>query len=543
MKQHLVLASAPASSCCGERRIPFTDGSPYTTVTPLLVFIAALVLAAIACLSAPALAQTSGKIGLIGDSMTVATNADEMCGAGKELPSCLDDKLGLHDLAWSHAGSAPSWSIASRLGYTFSQAVNVAEDGAQWKDALGQAARLSSDAAVDTIFINLGANDVCQSFGHDYTGDLQVIAQHIDDTLSYLLGILLPGARIYLTGIPNIVDLRNVMAGRRHNYIFGSCQAFWDLDHNEITEEAAASLCHAEGLPAAVCENLADWERVRDRLMDRLLSYYKDRYNVDEGPCGRVLNSANTAYDLDKAQQFNRALNTLLARKAAQYNGRNGVKIMFTNVLYNTPIQPNYVSRLDCYHPNRAGQMKMAQLLWQAFNRTSTGVYAIWVDEFENTDWCTQELGLPWASCWYHYGDDGFDILVDDQGWLKVQKDTGDQNRHFVVREVGDLSGMSAAWMSFNHKRENLDDGGDRVYFKVYKDGVWHLLDQFKGSGNDLGEHAGNFYDLTPYISADLRIMFETENQGSMRDGDRVKFDNLDIFAWGDSAPSRARVR
>ena len=96
---------------------------------------------------------------------------------------------------------------------------------------------------------------------------------------------------------------------------------------------------------------------------------------------------------------------------------------------------------------------------------------------------------------------------------------------------------MSGAWMSFNHKRENLDEGGDRVYFKVYKNGVWYWLDQFQGGGNDLGEHAGNYYDLTPYLSSDLRIMFETENQASMRDGDRVKFDNIDIFAWGDPAP------
>jgi hypothetical protein len=76
-------------------------------------------------------------------------------------------------VAWSHASGVPSWSIASRLGYTFGQVVNVAEDGAQWKDALAQAARISTDAAVDTVFINLGANDVCHSFGHDYTGDLQ----------------------------------------------------------------------------------------------------------------------------------------------------------------------------------------------------------------------------------------------------------------------------------------------------------------------------------------------------------------------------------
>ena len=139
-----------------------------------------------------------------------------------------------------------------------------------------------------------------------------------------------------------------------------------------------------------MCENLTDWEQVRDRFMDRLLAYHKEKYNVDEGPCGRVLNSADTPEDLDKAQQFNIALSTLLARKAAKYNG--GVRITFTNVLYKTPLQPNYVSHLDCYHPNRAGQMKMAQVLWQAFNRTSTGVHALWYDEFEN------KVGAPRSS-------------------------------------------------------------------------------------------------------------------------------------------------
>ena len=40
---------------------------------------------------------------------------------------------------------------------------------------------------------------------------------------------------------------------------------------------------------------------------------------------------------------------------------------------------------------------------------------------------------------------------------------------------------------------------------------------------------------MTPFISADVRIMFETENQKSMKDGDRVKFDNFNLFAWGDT--------
>ena len=485
-------------------------------------------------LSSPTLAQRTGTIGLIGDSMTAATHADEMCGAGNELPTCLDAKFGQHDYAWSYAGGFMSWSIAARLGYLPTQSANVAEDGARWEDALGQALRLDS-ATVETVVINLGANDVCRGFGHDYAGDLATITHHIDETLSYLLAVLPAGGRIYWAGIPDIVAFRNTMASRRNNYIFRSCQAAWDLNQDDITEEAAASLCHATGVTDTVCTNLADWQNVRDRLMARLVAYYRTRYDLDEGPCGRVLNSANTPADLAQAQQFNRALNGLLARKASQYDGRNGVKIIFRNILYKTPIEPNYVSHLDCFHPNRAGQMKIAQVLWKAFSARRAGTFGVWYDDFDDVNPCTQGLGLPWASCWYDFGDSGFEIKVDEKGWLKVQKDTNKQHRHYVVRELGDLSDMSALWMSFNHKRENLDDGGDRVYFNVYKNGLWYRLDQFQGGGNDLGEHAGNYYDLTPYLSSDLRIMFETENQASMKDGDRVKFDNINVFAWGDS--------
>lgn len=497
------------------------------------VIAALLVIAATALLSPPALAQATPTIGLIGDSLLAATNSADMCGARIELPACLDQKLGFHDYAWSHGGGSPSWSIAARLGYTPAQSVNLAEDGARWEHALGQALRLNP-AATRTVFLNMGANDVCRGFGHDYTFDLKRIAGHIDQTLAYLLSILPTGGRIYWSGVPDLVAFRNVMASQRHSYMFRSCQALWDLDGDEVTEEAAASFCHAAGLSATVCQTLGGLQDFRRLLIDRLLAYYRDRYGLAEGPCGRILNSANTPDDLLKARQFNRALNDLLARKAAQYDGRNGVRVIFRNILYRTPIQPNYVSRLDCFHPNRAGQMKMAQVLWEAFAPARAGRYAVWYDAFDDPNPCTQQFGLPWASCWYDTGDSGFDIKVDEDGWLKVQKDTSQQRRHFVVRHLGNLAGMTNAWMSFNHKRENLDDGGDAVIFKVYKNGVWYPLDRFQGGGNDLGEHAGQDYDLTPYLSSDLRILFETENQGSMRDGDRVKFDNINIFAWGD---------
>jgi lysophospholipase L1-like esterase len=492
-------------------------------------------LAIFAMLPQTATADTFGKIGLIGDSMMVGTNSDQMCGAGGELPKCFDSKFGQHDLAWSHGGGEQAWSIARRLGYGPSQVINAGDDGEQWKDALDQAQRITAVADVDAVFINMGANDVCEKSGHDYTGDLAEIEQHIDDTLLHLVTYLTPGSKVYWSGILDIVRFRDVMVNRRHNYMFRSCQALWDLDSDEVTEEAAQSICKDEGFPDGVCDTLADWAWARDRIIDELLDYYLDKYDVREGPCGRVLDSANTPLERDEARRFNEALNALFAKKAAEYNKeQDGVEIIFTNVLYDVSIQPHYVSRLDCYHPNRAGQMKLAQELWKGFDPAQKSTFAFWFDEFDDQDWCTQEFASPWASCWYDYGDPGFEIRVDGSGWLRVQKNTGRHRRRHVVRHVGDLSDMTRAWMSFNHKRENLDDGGDRVTFKVHKDGIWHSVDRFKGSANDVGQHAGRYYDLRPFLSSDLRIMFETENQKSMKDGDRVKFDNINIFAWDD---------
>ena len=486
--------------------------------------------------SQPALAtEPEAKIGLIGDSLMVATHGDDMCGGGGELTGCIDRKLGRQDLDWSHGGGAPSWSIARRLGYDPAQVINAADDGEAWKDSLTQAQRITADPEVDAVFINMGGNDVCQDFGHGYGGDLAEIEGHIDATLSHLVAALRPGARIYWTGLPDIVGYRDLMASRRHNYMFKSCQALWDLDSDAVTVPAAKSICKGEtGDFDAFCGSVTDRRWARDFIVDRLLDFYLDRFGVEEGPCGSVLNGANRPADRAKARRFNEDLNALLARKAAEFDGVNDISIAFTNVLYGLEIQPHYISRLDCYHPSRAGQMRLAQALWSDFAPETEDRFDFWYEDFGDLDDCNQDFGSPWASCWVASDDPGFDIRVDDKGWLKVQKNSNDRRRGRIVRRVGDLSGMTQAWLSFNHKREKLDDGGDRVTVKLYKDGVWHELDRFKGDGVDVGEHTGKYYDLRPFISDDLRIMLQTSNQGSMQDGDRVKFDNFSLFAWDD---------
>src|SRR5262245_14040967 len=120
------------------------------------------------------------KMGVIGDSMSLATHSNDMCGSGGELGSCLSSLLGAHDPAWSHASGTMSWSFPMKRGYAAGSVHNVAVDGASWSGALAQAQSLTADPAVRDVLIHLGANDVCRPSGSSYTGKLTSIGSSID---------------------------------------------------------------------------------------------------------------------------------------------------------------------------------------------------------------------------------------------------------------------------------------------------------------------------------------------------------------------------
>ncbi|MBW2425517.1 MAG: hypothetical protein JRG86_14795 [Deltaproteobacteria bacterium] len=490
-------------------------------------------LASIVLTLAPLLATANpGKIGLIGDSMMVATNSNQMCGSGQEVLDCFESKLGGHDLAFSHGAGDFDWSIARRLGYGEGEILNAADDGEEWKDALAQAQMITSDPDVNAIFIQLGANDVCADYGHDYSGDLGAIASDIDATLSHLVEALPNGATIYWSGVIDVVGYRDTMVDRHHSPVFKTCQGLWNLDADKITQEAAQSLCKGADVPGDLCSDFADWAAIRDPVLDELVDFFVDAYNA-ERPCGRVLDGRTTEAERQEAREFNIALNALLEAKAREWSERQDrVRVVFTNRLFDLEIPPYFVSRLDCFHPNRAGQMQLAEEIWKGFHPYYPGNVAFFVDEFDDDDWCTQEF-TSWDSCWYDYGDPGFYVLVDTEGRLRIAKRTSNRREHYVVRELGDLSDKTFAWMSFNHKRESLDNGDDRVTLEVYADGFWYELDVFKGSGNDVSSHPGEYYDLTPYLSSDMRIQFRPSPQKSMKDGEGVRLDNFNVFAWG----------
>jgi hypothetical protein len=484
----------------------------------------------------------ASRFGVIGDSMATALHANDMCGSGDELLNCLRKRLGFHDPVWSYAAGDRSWSVDRLAGFTPATVVSAAADGAEWNDALGQAqAIVQSETGAEPVwrvFIGLGANDVCAESGHFYGGDLERIAQHIDATLTYLTDAMAgrPGARIDMAGILDIVKFRDAMHDRRHNYLFNSCQALWDLDVDAIQTEARDSLCKGE--LGQLCDALpADLE---SELLDMFIDSEFDQNNVDEGPCGRVLNGANTAEQRAEAREFNIALNALLGRKAAEYDQRNGVSVRFTDALFAMPIEPYMVSQLDCFHPSRAGQLAIAQTIWQGLDAGYTRTDSYYFDDFENPDKCVQEF-TSWAgSCWVDGGTlDGFDSFIASDGWYRLLKDTDNNVSHWVERTLGDVSGKSAAWLSFRHVRTGLDDSGDRVALFVFDaDGSdssppgWVQLDSFAGPGVDVGLHNGEYYDLTPFLSADMKIRFQTNNARSMENGDGLKWDNVSVFAW-----------
>jgi len=130
-------------------------------------------------------AVPQGKIGIIGDSVAAGTHSSEMCG-NQDIVDCVEDLIGQQSRDWSYAGGQQSWSIASVLGYLPERVVDATDDGEEWEDAFNQAVRVMADPEVETVFIGLGANDVCQARGHDYSGDLEVVASLIDETLNYL---------------------------------------------------------------------------------------------------------------------------------------------------------------------------------------------------------------------------------------------------------------------------------------------------------------------------------------------------------------------
>jgi len=368
-----------------------------------------------------------------------------------------------------------------------------------------------------------------------WDNDLGRVGAAIDDTMIYLTERLSPYGQIYWSGIVDILSFRDMMVDRTHDHAFRSCQNLWDLELKSSTLQGDArnSLCKGE------LGDLCDW--LPNQLEAKFLNRYLDAFQSDfkdDRPCGRVLDSRNSQEDRDEARRFNKSLNDLMEQKAAQYHNRKAVKIYFTQKpWYSTSeFRPYFVSRLDCYHPNRLGQMKLAQMIWEGYNPAFTPGDVYYHEGFDNEDWCTQEF-TNWDSCWYDGGwgqcGDEFICENDASGWFKFGKETSNNEDHWIARDVGDFSGKSEVWAYFKHKRDQFDgDRRDWVGFFVWDGSSWVEVDRFERQ-NDAGNHCSQYYDLSPYRNATpFKIKFQTNNASDMKNGDKLMLDELSIFGW-----------
>ena len=317
----------------------------------------------------PLAASAAGKIGIIGDSMAAGTHSLDSCGS-LDIVECVEERGGYQDRAWSYARGEHAWPLAARLGFTPAQVVDAADDGEEWKDAYDQAAQVLSDPALDTVMIGLGANDICQPSGHDYAGDLERVAGHIDRTLQLLTDRLPEGGTIYWSAVPDVAGLYDMLRERDHNLLFESCQATWDLDTDRVSDGAAQDACD-HFFDNDLCRLADTQEEAKDRLVSLFLDRLLESQGVEEGPCGKILSSSSTDEDRREAREFTAALNGLMREKAAAFDGRNGVRVRYSEQVYRPtrPLAPEHISRFDCYHPSRAGQV----FLWGIRSKRGLG--------------------------------------------------------------------------------------------------------------------------------------------------------------------------
>ena len=521
----------------GRYSLPATVDRRHRTAGGLPVA-ATLLSIALRMVARPAFPQATpaGKLGVIGDSIAAATHSSDMCGK-RDVVDCIQDLGGRQSPEWSYAAGRESWSLASMLGFLPDRVVDASDDGEEWKDALDQAQKITADPEVDTVFIGLGANDVCQARGHDYTGDLALAESHMDATLRHLTDILPHGGSIYWSGAPDVTRLVDLMADRDHNIVFKTCQATWDLETNDIKDGAASDACD-HFFDNDVCNALDFVEEAKDLLVEAWVEQLLDGEGVEEGPCGKVLSSKSTSQDREEALQYVTDLNELMARKAREYSGRNGIRILFTDRIFREfgGARPYHFSWFDCYHPSRSGQMFLAREIWKGFmlqgNMFGTEHRTrMYVDEFNARDYCNEDL-TPWEGCWNEKGDDGTPTGGDaqiDKSRLRVR-----DNDREVWRAIP-LPGADRALISFNWRRNNLDRGRDYVTFEVSPDDgqTWFELDRFMGDADDFGMHRGNYFNITPYAGAGTRIRFRAAP--GLGGQDEVFFDNVTVMSWQDT--------
>ena len=178
---------------------------------------------------------------------------------------------------------------------------NVARAGARMRDAPAQAQAAVTHQA-GYVTILMGANDVCTSSRSTMTSVTDFRAQ-FTQTMEVLATGLPPDARVFVASIPNVYRL-------------------WELYKDSSTARFVWSL-------AKICQSM--------------------------------LSPRNTEADRQAVLAREQAFNATLGEVCAQYS----ICRYDGGAVFAYPFTRSHVSKLDYFHPNRAGQATLASVTWQ----------------------------------------------------------------------------------------------------------------------------------------------------------------------------------
>ena len=264
----------------------------------LIGFIAALGLVASFTLSASAAPAYPRSIASTGDSITRAYNtgwfpytdnpsASWSTGTNSTVRSHYTRLLGLQPLISGHA-------------------FNDAKSGAKMIDLAGQMTTVASQH-VDYLTVLMGGNDVCTSSESTMTSVTNFRAQFT--SAMNIISSSSPATRVYVTSIPNIYQLWNVL------HTSSSARSVWAL--------------------FSVCQSM--------------LKNPSSTAQADVDRRARVLQR-----DVD----FNTALQQICALYTqCRFDG---------NAVFNTAFAASDITTRDYFHPSVSGQAKLASVSWSA---------------------------------------------------------------------------------------------------------------------------------------------------------------------------------
>lgn len=316
-------------------------------------------------------ANPPNKVVCEGDSMSRAFNADDQCDDLLECISNFGDDTG-HSYCY---GSSNGNSLRNKLGA--STASLPGENGATWKNS----ASSQTDSGLNgggghTVSIGLGGNDLLQPLG----GTLQTKEEFRAKIRASLDKLMTAAsnkrpANVLLMSIPDVVQLRNTMRNQKH-FAFETCQGIWDDFDGPIS--SSLEVCDVKWWNpltwlCGLANLLQKWTNWVDGLKDVIIAGW-NLFGTPRFPGGFVLNSAAPASNLTLAQARHAEYNAALAEEANRYNSNvggvnpHGIRVVYSASVGNEAFHSGLVSRMDCFHPNRAGQKLLGALYWNDVN-------------------------------------------------------------------------------------------------------------------------------------------------------------------------------